>query len=84
VEPRGQFAGYRQGSPDFVYRNARNKLGFTDVSVIAARGNANRQHLMTKSLVLAKVCEKQQRSENDDHAKHNSADFVPLVFEWPW
>ena len=48
-KPRGQFAGYGQGSPDFVYRNARNKLVFTDVSVIAARGNANRQHLMTKS-----------------------------------
>ena len=81
VEPRGQFAGYGQGSPDFVYRNARNKLVFTDVSVIAARGSANRQHLMTKSLVLAKAREKQKRSENDDRAKRNSADFIPLVFE---
>ena len=53
-----------RGSPDFVC----NKFVFTEVSVIAARGNASRQHLMTKSLVLAKVREKQKRSENDDRA----------------
>ena len=81
VEPRGQYVGYGDGGPDMSYRQRNGTLVLTDVSVVAARGNTNRQRLMTKTGVLAKAREVKKRKENDAHAKANKAKFIPLVFE---
>ena len=63
------------------YRQRNGTLVLTDVSVVAARGNTNRQRLMTKTGVLAKAREVKKRKENEAHAKANKAKFIPLVFE---
>jgi len=63
------------------YRQRNGTLVLTDVSVVAARGSANRQRLMTKMGVLAKAREVKKRKENEAHAKANKAKFIPLVFE---
>ena len=54
VEPRGQYVGYGDGSPDMSYWQRNGTLVLTDASVVAARGSANRQCLMTKTGVLAR------------------------------
>ena len=63
------------------YRQRNGTLVLADVSVVAARGSANRQRLMTKTGVLAKAREAKKRKENDAQAKANKAKFIPLVVE---